>query len=106
MAISTGFGPPYAPENVTSLPTIVPVTQQNGYPIVSLDTLSAQFDLGVANLNARVQAALANVQANPSDPKALADYQSVLGEYTTYRGVQSSSVKAFKDIDMQIIQNM
>lgn len=81
------------------------ITPANGYVIGSLSKLSDGFDAGVTNLNSQLQAAIAAVQANPSDPKALADLQAAEQDYTNYREAQSGMVKAMKTADSAIIQN-
>lgn len=81
------------------------VTPSNGYVIGSLSKLSDGFDAGVTNLNSQLQAAIAAAQANPSDPKALADLQAAEQDYTNYREAQSGMVKAMKTADSAIIQN-
>ncbi|MFP7609877.1 type III secretion system needle complex protein [Serratia quinivorans] len=66
---------------------------------------SAAFDTGVAALNDSLDAALKKLQADPSDPQNLAEYQSRLSEYTLYRNAQSNVVKVYKDVDSSIISN-
>ena len=75
--------------------------QKLGY----LEEQSGQFDAGVQGLQTRMQNALKALTNKPSDPKTLAEYQSVLSEYNIYRNAQSNTVKAIKDIDAAIIQN-
>ena len=74
----------------------------NGY----IMDISKQFDQGVDDLNQQVEKALEDLATNPSDPKFLAEYQSALAENTLYRTAQSNVVKAYKDLDPAIIQNI
>ncbi|AUH51347.1 EscF/YscF/HrpA family type III secretion system needle major subunit [Chromobacterium sp. ATCC 53434] len=71
----------------------------------SLSDMSGEFDDKTASLQAELKTALADLTANPSNPKTLADYQSKLSEYNLYRNAQSNTIKVFKDIDAAIIQN-
>lgn len=91
---------PYTPRFVAPA-----VTDANDYIVQSLERISSGFDSGVQDLNSRVQATLATAQANPSDPKALADFQSAIGDLTTFRAAQSSTIKTFKDMATEIIRN-
>jgi type III secretion protein F len=63
-----------------------------------LNEHSESFDIGVANLKAKLEEALTALQANPSQPKYLAAYQTALSEYNLYRMLQSSSAKALSDM--------
>jgi type III secretion protein F len=62
------------------------------------------FEDGAVNLHDALNTALTDLQANSSDPGLLAAYQAALGSYTVFRNVQTNTVKAFKDIDMSIVQ--
>lgn len=44
--------------------------------------------------------------AQGTDVAALTAYQAALAEYTTSRSAQTNSIKAIKDIDASIIQNL
>lgn len=62
------------------------------------------FEQGAIKLHDAMNKALEDLQANSSDPGLLAAYQAALGSYTVFRNVQTNTVKAFKDIDMSIVQ--
>ncbi len=73
---------------------------------------SQQFDHGVKKLKEELQEAFEaiagdeNSDANPTDPKALAHYQTKLSEYTTYRSLQSNSAKSLADMQKQNARNL
>lgn len=77
-------------------------TASNGY---FLDDVSDAFETGAATMMTELTAAQAALEADPSDPSALANYQAKLQEYTLFRNAQTSTVKAYKDIGAAIIQN-
>lgn len=66
---------------------------------------SKSFDDGVSQLNADLTTALNNLTKDPSNPQLLAQYQSLLSEYTLYRNAQSNVVKVYKDVGAAIITN-
>ncbi|KGC96474.1 type III secretion apparatus needle protein [Burkholderia pseudomallei] len=70
-----------------------------------LTGIGRAFDEGVKTLSDQLRAATAAMSTNPSDPAALARYQSVMSEYNLYRNAQSSAVKSMKDIDSSIVSN-
>lgn len=70
-----------------------------------IDRIKSAFDSGAANLTNELNVAEGNLEASPSDPSVLANYQARLAEYTLYRNAQTSTVKAYKDIASAIIQN-
>lgn len=74
----------------------------NGY---FLDDVSVAFENGAADMMTQLQAAQTALEADPSDPAVLANYQAKLQEYTLFRNAQTSTVKAYKDIGAAIIQN-
>jgi type III secretion protein F len=74
----------------------------NGY---FLDTVSGNFEKGAAKMMDQLKDAEAALEADPSDPSVLANYQAKLQEYTLFRNAQTSTVKAYKDIGAAIIQN-
>jgi len=74
----------------------------NGY---FLDDVSQGFETGAAVMMQELQAAETDLEADPSDPSVLANYQAKLQEYTLFRNAQTSTVKAYKDIGAAIIQN-
>lgn len=70
-----------------------------------LDGLSSEFETGAAAMMTDLQTAETELQADPSNPAVLANYQAKLQEYTLFRNAQTSTVKAYKDIGAAIIQN-
>ncbi|ONC26356.1 hypothetical protein AQ914_04555 [Burkholderia pseudomallei] len=70
-----------------------------------LSDLSQGFDNGVVTMQSNMNAALSALQDDPSDPAALANYQSELSEYNLYRNAQSAAVKTMKDTATSIITN-
>ncbi|POT59514.1 EscF/YscF/HrpA family type III secretion system needle major subunit [Citrobacter amalonaticus] len=88
---------------VTKTPVITPVDggENNRY----IEQTSNNFEKGVVSLQEKLTNALTALQADASDPKLLADYQSALSAYTLFRNAQSNVVKAFRDIDQAIIAN-
>lgn len=77
-------------------------TDNNGY---YLDGVSSAFESGATSMMEELATAEAELQADPSDPSVLANYQSKLQQYTLFRNAQTSTVKAYKDIGAAIIQN-
>lgn len=88
---------------VSKTPVITPV--DGGDSNRFIEQTSNNFDAGVKSLQDKLTQALAELQADPSDPALLAQYQSALSSYTLYRNAQSNVVKAFRDIDQAIIAN-
>lgn len=76
--------------------------QHNGY---FLDKVSAGFEAGATKMMEELKTAETALEADPSDPSVLANYQAKLQEYTLFRNAQTSTVKAYKDIGAAIIQN-
>jgi type III secretion protein F len=74
----------------------------NGY---FLDDVSSAFENGAVEMMQQLQDAQTALEADPSDPAVLANYQAKLQEYTLFRNAQTSTVKAYKDIGAAIIQN-
>ena len=89
--------------SVTKTPVITPV--DGGANSRYIEQMSNNFDTGVESLQTQLTDALTALQADPSDPALLAQYQSALSSYTLYRNAQSNVVKAFRDIDQSIIAN-
>lgn len=88
---------------VSKTPVITPVDGGDNNRFI--EQTSNNFDAGVKSLQDKLTQALAELQADPSDPALLAQYQSALSSYTLYRNAQSNVVKAFRDIDQAIIAN-
>lgn len=77
------------------------ITREN-----SLSDISSMFEKGGKDLFAeekKLRKELA--EGGSSDPAKLAEYQAVISEINILRNAQSSTVKAFKDIDSAIISN-
>ena len=89
------------PRSTSPLGSDVETSVGNGF----LMELSEAFRDQSQKLNAALKTALDNLKNNPSDPAALAEYQSALSQYTLYRNAQSSVVKAYKDVGAGIIAN-
>lgn len=79
-----------------------PTPTSNGY---FLDDVSVAFETGAADMMKQLQDAQKALEADPSDPAVLANFQSKLSEYTLFRNAQTSTVKSYKDIGAAIIQN-
>ena len=71
-----------------------------------LGTRSDTFVQQSNRLKSQLDEAVTQITSDPSSPSVLATYQSKLSEYTLSRNVQSSTVKAYKDISNNIIQNV
>lgn len=80
---------------------------------------SVKFDAGVKHLKEELQKAFEAIAGkppgedgtggkpgNPTDPAALAKYQTALSEYTTYRSLQSNSAKSLADMQKQNARNL
>lgn len=83
----------------------------NGTPINNtsnghLSNLSDGFEAGAQNMMAELSKAEQELMNDPSNPSALAKYQAKLSEYTLFRASQSNIVKAMKDTNAGIIQNL
>lgn len=88
--------------NTGHKPEISDATQSVGGYLVKT---SASFDKGVQAMNRKLDATLAKLTKDPSNPELLARYQSLLSEYTLYRNLQSNVIKTLKDVDNNIISN-
>lgn len=71
-----------------------------------LDGHSKDFNAGVEDLKTKLQEAFVALSKNPSDPAALASYQTKLSEYNMYRMLQSNSSKTLADMQKQNIRNI
>ncbi len=75
---------------------------------------SHKFDDGVEDLKIKLDEAFKeiagdkenNKPGNPTDPQALANYQTKLSEYTTFRSLQSNSAKSLADMQKQNARNL
>jgi type III secretion protein F len=71
----------------------------------SLLDISQGMEGAASELQDELDKAFDEVQASPSDPGALAEYQAALSDYTLFRNTQSNTVKSLKDIASSIISN-
>lgn len=60
----------------------------------------------LASLQLNVDAALAAIEAAPSDPGALARFQAAQGDYTSFKNFLSTLIKTYRDLDLTIIRNI
>ncbi|WP_312327570.1 EscF/YscF/HrpA family type III secretion system needle major subunit [Stenotrophomonas sp.] len=74
---------------------------------------SDRFDKGVEKLKGELDAAFAKLAGDkdgnggdPTNPAYLADYQTALSGYTTYRTLQSNSAKSLSDMQKQNARNL
>lgn len=74
---------------------------------------SDKFDKGVAKLKDALDEAFAKIAGDengeggdPTNPAYLADYQTALSGYTTYRTLQSNSAKSLSDMQKQNARNL
>lgn len=67
---------------------------------------SNQFNSGVNDLKAKLEAAFADLSHDPSSPEMLAQYQSALSEYNMYRMLQSNSTKSLTDQSKSVVRNL
>lgn len=75
---------------------------------------SQNFDDGVKQLKKELDAAFKAIagdketgeDGDPTNPQLLADYQTKLSEYTTYRSLQSNSAKSLADMAKQNARNL
>lgn len=76
---------------------------------------SKQFDNGVKKLKVDLQKAFEKIAGDgieggnpgdPTNPQHLADYQTKLSEYTTFRSLQSNSAKSLADMQKQNARNL
>lgn len=77
----------------------IPVGEQ------TISNISGTFEAKAKDMKEELDKALTAIQADGSDPKALADYQAKLSDYTLFRNAQSNTTKAIKDIDSATISN-
>lgn len=73
---------------------------------------SKDFDEGVGSLKEKLEKAFEELAGDgtkpgdPTNPQKLADYQTALSEYTTFRSLQSNSAKALADMQKQNARNL
>lgn len=73
---------------------------------------SSVFDQGVATLKEKLDDAFKKLAGDgtapgdPTNPQLLADYQTALSEYTTFRSLQSNSAKSLADMQKQNARNL
>jgi type III secretion protein F len=69
-------------------------------------SIANAYEVGAADLLAKEETARAALaDGGSSDPAKLAEYQAIISEITILRNAQSSTVKAFKDMDATIVAN-
>jgi type III secretion protein F len=77
-----------------------------------LGSHSAVFDNGVTELKAKLDDAFKDLAGDgtsggdPTNPQLLANYQTALSEYTTFRSLQSNSAKSLADMQKQNARNL
>lgn len=64
------------------------------------------YNVALASLQKNLNAALADVEANPSDPGALARFQAASGDYSTFKSFLTQMMKNYKDINASITRNI
>lgn len=64
------------------------------------------YTTALASLQTAVDQALADIEANPSDPGALARFQAAQGDYTTFKTFLSTLIKSYRDLDANIVRNI
>ncbi|WP_421569856.1 EscF/YscF/HrpA family type III secretion system needle major subunit [Stenotrophomonas sp. PD6] len=75
---------------------------------------SREFDKGVTKLKEELQKAFEKLAGDgtddnpgdPTNPAFLAEYQTHLSAYTTYRSLQSNSAKSLADMQKQNARNL
>ncbi|MEG2804542.1 EscF/YscF/HrpA family type III secretion system needle major subunit [Stenotrophomonas sp.] len=73
---------------------------------------SVKFDHGVATLKDELDKAFkalagdGTTPGDPTNPQLLANYQTALSEYTTFRSLQSNSAKSLADMQKQNARNL
>lgn len=64
------------------------------------------YDKALGSLQVAVDAALADIEKNPSDPGALARYQGAQSDYVSFKNFLSALIKSLRDLDASIIRNI
>lgn len=64
------------------------------------------YTTSLASLQTAVDQALADIEASPSDPGALARFQAAQGDYTTFKTFLSTLIKSYRDLDANIVRNI
>lgn len=71
-----------------------------------------KFDAGTQTLKQKLDDAFKKLAGDgttpgdPTNPQVLAEYQTAMSEYTTYRSLQSNSAKALSDMQKQNARNL
>ena len=60
----------------------------------------------LSKLQQNVDQALAEIQANPSDPGALSRFQAAQADFTTFKQFLSTLIKNYQDMNSGIIRNI
>ncbi|CAI1905203.1 type III secretion system needle complex protein PrgI [Serratia quinivorans] len=69
-----------------------------------INGMSGTFNNAIEKYKGALDAALAAVQSDPSNPQKLANYQAVFANYTALRNLQANVMKSIKDTAMSAIQ--
>ncbi|WP_294995593.1 EscF/YscF/HrpA family type III secretion system needle major subunit [uncultured Stenotrophomonas sp.] len=73
---------------------------------------SRKFDKGVESLKDHLDKTFKDLAGDgttpgdPTNPQLLANYQTALSEYTTFRSLQSNSAKSLSDMQKQNARNL
>lgn len=89
---------------------VIPEKRWGGW----LSQHSQRFDDGVEFLKSELDRVFKELagdpendkEGDPTNPQLLADYQTKLSEYTTYRSLQSNSAKSLADMQKQNARNL
>ncbi len=80
--------------------TELPLDQGTLYEVVQA------YKQSLAMLQTRVDEALLQIQSDPSDPGALADFQAAQADYTTFKQFLSTLITNYRDVNSGIIRNI
>lgn len=83
-----------------------PIPSELPYDVDSLSQLAEKYDQVFAAFQADIDDAIAAVEAEPSNPAALARLQAALGDYSTAKSLVSTLIQTYRNIDQSIIRNM
>lgn len=64
------------------------------------------YSAALSSLQTALDQALADVEANPSDPGALAEFQAASSDFTTFKTFVSTVVKSFTAVNTTILRNV
>ncbi|MGL5249896.1 MAG: EscF/YscF/HrpA family type III secretion system needle major subunit [Enterovibrio sp.] len=83
-----------------------PVGNDLPYDAESLSRLAERYETVFSDFQTQIDAAIAAVEAAPSNPAALARLQGLLGDYSTAKSLVSTLIQSYRNIDQSIIRNM